>query len=205
MKAKLRISEAADQLGVCTKTLRRWETRGQIICSRTIGGHRRFSHQEVIRVMQGGIELTKSHKKIAVYARVSSHDQKRKGDLQRQINVGIKHAKIQWADQPVVYSDVASGLHITKRGLHRLCQEVEKRRIVTVIVTYPDRLTRFGLIYLKRYFASHGTNLIIINAPKKHSMHEELVQDLVALVTSFSGRLYGMRSHKNRLKSPKAS
>jgi len=70
--------------------------------------------------------------------------------------------------------------------------------IAKVVLTYPDRLTRFGFDYLDAFFNSHGTNLQVINKKIDVSMQEELVQDLIAIITSFSGRVHGMRSHKKK-------
>jgi len=67
-----------------------------------------------------------------------------------------------------------------------------------VILTYPDRLTRYGFEYLVRYFRSHGAEIQVLNGKVSGSHGQELVQDLVAIVTSFSGRVHGLRSHRNK-------
>jgi len=59
-------------------------------------------------------------------------------------------------------------------------------------------LTRFGFRYLKRYFASHGVRIEIVNGEEPEDAYQELVEDLIALVLSFAGKLYGLRSHKYR-------
>ena len=71
---------------------------------------------------------------------------------------------------------------------------IEEGTVNRVIVTYKDRLTRFGFNYLKRYFSSHGANITIINQTEAKGVQNELVQDLIAIITSFSGRVHGMRS-----------
>jgi putative resolvase len=79
MKAYLRTGEAAVYLGVCTKTIRRWDKAGKIACKRTPKGHRRIALVTIESILEGKIpkELTKS---TAVYCRVASHEQKKKGD-----------------------------------------------------------------------------------------------------------------------------
>ena len=67
-----------------------------------------------------------------------------------------------------------------------------------MILTYPDRLTRFGFQYLERYFASFNTSIQIIHQKANQTPEEELVQDLISIVTSFSGRIHGLRSAKAR-------
>ena len=77
MEKHYRISEAARALGVCTKTIRRWDAAGVITCRRTIGNHRRIFILEIERILHG--EVTENKRTVAIYGRVSSHDQKKKG------------------------------------------------------------------------------------------------------------------------------
>jgi predicted site-specific integrase-resolvase len=83
----------------------------------------------------------------------------------------------------------------------RLYQAIERKEIERVIVTYQDRLTRFGLSYLTNYFGGHGATVEVMKQPPTQSMEEELVQDTVAIITSFSGRVHGLRSAKKRQKN----
>ena len=204
MKAILRISEAANLLGVSTKTIRRWDSAGKVHCFRTLGNHRRFTLVEIIRIKTGQ-EKVEKEEKTAIYARVSSHDQKKKGDLQRQIHVVQEHYSSQGIEKPQIFHDVGSGLNTKRRGFLRLCQGIEKGEINRVILTYPDRLTRFGFKYLERYFSSHGTIIQVLHQQSKQSIEEELVQDLISIVTSFSGRVHGLRSAKARKRRNKTN
>jgi len=72
---------------------------------------------------------------------------------------------------------------------------VMSKEVSKVIITYPDRLTRFGLKVLQQFFQSYGTEIIVINQEEKEPK-EELVEDLIKIVSHFAGKLYGMRSHK---------
>ena len=85
------ISEAAHVFGVCTKTIRRWDAAGMITCKRTVGNHRRISIFEIERILQGKIQ--EKTKTVAIYGRVSSHDQKKKGDLDRQVQAMKEYCK----------------------------------------------------------------------------------------------------------------
>ena len=67
-----------------------------------------------------------------------------------------------------------------------------------MVLTYPDRLTRFGFQYLERYFNSFNTSIQVIHQKANQTLEEELVQDLIAIITSFSGRIHGLRSAKAR-------
>jgi putative resolvase len=194
----LRISEAAQRLGVCPKTIRRWDATGKIHCIRTVGGHRRISILEIARLTQQGHGQPKANREVAIYGRVSSHEQKKKGDLARQVAAAKTYCCQQGYGTPRVFQDIASGLNTKRKGLTRLCQLIEQGIIDRVVLTYPDRLTRFGLDYLRHYFRSHGTAIEILNTPKTSSIEAELVQDMIALITSFSGRVHGLRGQKKR-------
>jgi len=198
---------AAEMIGVSIKTVQRWDASGKISCTRTAGGHRRVSLVEIQRITgeshardgDGEIEAP-GEPTTAVYCRVSSHEQKTKGDLDRQVQVAVKHCTETGFGKPRVYADVGSGLNANRGGLKQSCKAIERGLIHRVVVTYKDRLTRFGFGYLDRYFKSHGTSITVLRQPATRSMHEELVDDLVAIVTSFSGRVHGMRRRRKRSK-----
>ena len=193
-------SEAAEILGVCTKTIRRWDKSGLIVCFRTIGDHRRISTIEIAKI--SNVESIQGENfpenSTAVYCRVSSHDQKKKGDLERQISASVQFCTEKGILGPLIFKDIASGLNTKRTGLQKMCRLIEEGTVNRVIVTYKDRLTRFGFNYLKRYFSSHGATITIINQTEAKDVQNELVQDLIAIITSFSGRVHGMRSRGKR-------
>lgn len=81
---------------------------------------------------------------------------------------------------------------ILSRG-ERVVREGKARNIV---IEYEDRLARFGIEYIKKFFEEHGVNLIVVEEEDK-SPEEELVEDLISIVVSFAGRIYGKRGAKN--------
>ncbi|MEX2717994.1 MAG: IS607 family transposase [Candidatus Sigynarchaeota archaeon] len=186
---------AAPMMGVCTRTIRRWDAAGKITCTRTPDGHRRISliviegHQARDARTDDGAEQGRA----AVYCRVSSHEQKAKGGLDRQVSTAARHCTKAGPGKPVVFTDVGSGLNATRPGLARLCKQVAAGLVRTVVVSFKDRLTRFGFKYLRRYFASHGASIVVARQAATRSMQDELVEALIAIVTSFSGRVHGMR------------
>ena len=195
MTSCVRIGIAASMMGVCTRTIRRWDAAGKITCTRTPGGHRRIAlviiegQQAHEAMLENGTEQGRA----AVYCRVSSHEQKAKGDLDRQVATATRHCMKAGLGNPVVFTDIGSGLNATRPGLVRLCKQVEAGHVRTVVVSFKDRLTRFGFEYLRRYFASHDASIIVARQAASRSMQDELVEDLIAIVTSFSGRVHGMR------------
>ncbi|MBW1727578.1 MAG: recombinase family protein [Deltaproteobacteria bacterium] len=128
MSSWLRIGRAAEELGVCPKTLRRWERAGKIRCVRTVGGHRRFSVLEVSRVRAGRKQVQSI--RAALYCRVSSHQQKKQGDLDRQVEAVVEHCKKKGYDIVGKHRDVGGGLNAKRRGLRRLCERIEKGEII---------------------------------------------------------------------------
>ena len=195
MTSCVRIGIAASMLGVCTRTIRRWDAAGKIKCTRTAGGHRRISLAiiEGQQAREGVLDDGADRGRAAVYCRVSSHEQKAKGDLDRQVATTVRYCAKAGFGKPVVFTDVGSGLNATRSGLARLCKQVESGHVRTVVVSFKDRLTRFGFEYLRRYFASHGASIVVARQAATRLMQDELVEDLIAIVTSFSGRVHGMR------------
>jgi len=200
------IGIAAQFLGVCVKTVRRWEKRKKISCFRTKGGHRRFTIQELERALTStAIEESARNEgppnACAVYGRVSSHKQKKRGDLGRQVDQLTAHAMERGYSIHSVYSDVGSGLNTNRKGLWKLVADGRKQRFSTVFVTFKDRLTRFGYKYLENYLSEFGVQLIPVHRLEDNTPESELVEDLVAIIHSFSGKMYRMRrSEKQRTK-----
>ena len=92
-----------------------------------------------------------------------------------------------------VFRDRASGLREDRPGLERLLAAVAEGRVTVVRVTHEDRLARFGAGWLRRLLAIHGAAVEVLH-PKAQGGREELLEDFISLVTTFAGRLYGMRS-----------
>ncbi|PUA31871.1 MAG: IS607 family transposase [Candidatus Terraquivivens tikiterensis] len=190
----LTLSEACKRLGIHPNTLRKWDKQGRIRVVRTVGGRRRIPETEVERLI--GIIEPDISKKAVIYCRVSSNDQKQKGGLERQKQSLLEYAKLRGYEVVSVLEDVASGLNEDRKSLNKLFDMVERREIGVVVVGFKDRLTRFGFRYLERYFSSHGVRIEVVNGEEPKDAYQELVKDLIALVSSFAGKLYGLRSHK---------
>ena len=190
----LKVSEAAEYLGVSISTMRRWEQEGKLIPSRTAGNQHRY---DTIELMKFRGQKTNAKYTIA-YARVSSSDQK--DDLERQVN-NISNYCIAKGYQFRVIKDVGSGLNYNKKGLNELIESICAKEIDRIVVNYKDRLLRFGYEMLEQVCNLNGVKIEIINFTEDKTYEEELVEDVLSVVTVFSSRLYGSRSHKaNKLK-----
>ena len=181
------LKEAKRVLGVTTKTIQRWDKEGKIRVVRTVGGRRRIPESEIKRIL--GL---KEERVVVGYARVSPTAQK--DDLERQKQLLHSYAKDKGYDKIQILSDVGSGLNEKRKGFLKLLEMVAERKVSKVIVAYKDRLTRFGFETLKKLFQAFGTEIEVIYS--EENPREELVEDLITIVSHFAGKLYGMRSHK---------
>ncbi|ACS91089.1 MAG TPA: IS607 family transposase [Thermococcaceae archaeon] len=185
-----RTGEAAKKLGVSKMTILRWIQSGKLKAHR-IGKEYRVPESEIKRLLEG-----KTLDKVVIYARVSSQDQKE--DLERQAEYLKNYCSSKGYQVVKILTDISSGLNENRKGLKQLFKLVENGEITKVVITYKDRLTRFGFKYLKQYFNSHGVEIEVIFDDEEKTPEKELVEDLLAIVTSFAGKLYGMRSHKKK-------
>jgi excisionase family DNA binding protein len=190
----LRPKEVCQRLGISYSTLSRWVREGRIRAIRTAGGVFRVPESEVRRIAEG-LPISKEVRAV-IYARVSSSDQR--NDLERQIQYLTQYCSSKGYKVVDVLSDVASGLKTDRRGLLKLFDYVVNRQVDVVVVTYRDRLSRFGFEYLEYFFKQYGVRIEVVFGEEPKDAYQELVEDLIEIVTSFAEKLYGMRSHKKK-------
>lgn len=186
--------EACRRLGISFITLKRWIYSGKIRAVKTPTGRWMIPESEVERIVGGKGEWREV--RAIIYARVSSSDQKR--DLERQIEYLTQYCSAKGYKVTDILSDAASGLKTNRRGLLKLFNYVINRQVDVVVVTYKDRLTRFGFEYLEYFFKQYGVEIEVVYGDETGDAYQELVGDLLAIVTSFAGKLYGMRSRKKK-------
>ncbi|MBP1357050.1 MAG: IS607 family transposase, partial [Sulfolobus sp.] len=127
-------------------------------------------------------------------ARVSSQDKKQ--DLERQVERLREYAKIKGYEIVDVITDISSGLNTKRKGLQKLFEHVTSKEINTVLITNKDRLTRFGYEYLEYFLSKYNVKIEVTEGEEQKDLREELIEDLMSIITSFAGKLYGMRSKK---------
>jgi len=190
------ISLAARICEVCAKTLRRWETRGLICPSRTPGRHRRYSREALSEFMNTGIyqpNMVESTGIAAIYGRVSGSKQKK--DLYTQTYALTQQAQAD-GYTPKIYTDIGSGLNDKRPRFLRLLIDAIQRRFDRVYITYRDRLARFGTHSYEEIFRSLQIPIICIREDSDCSLETKLVNDVIALITSFAGKLHRSRRGK---------
>jgi len=126
----------------------------------------------------------------AVYARVSSADQK--ADLDRQVARVTAWATTQQIPVDKVVTEVGSALNGHRRKFVALLRDPAVTRIV---VEHRDRFCRFGSEYVQAALAAHGRELVVVDSSE---VDDDLVRDMTEILTSMCARLYGKRAAQNR-------
>jgi putative resolvase len=95
-----------------------------------------------------------------------------------------------------VFKDRASGLRESRVGLDRMLKAAAAGEFTVVRVTHEDRLARFGVSWLRQLLAVHGVDVEVLHPKGSAGGTEELLADFMALVSTFAGRMYGIRSRE---------
>jgi predicted site-specific integrase-resolvase len=183
------IKEAARLLGVTPKTLRLWEKEGKYTSLRTDGGHRRYNLNDILG------QVSEDEKLTVCYARVSTHEQK--DDLKRQEQILELHCAANGYRYEII-SDLGSGLNYTKKGIKTLIKKICSNQIKRLVITHKDRLLRFGSELIFSLCENFGVEVVVLNNSDNSTFEENLATDVLEIITVFSARLYGSRSHKNK-------
>lgn len=185
------ISEAAQRLGVTLITLRRWDALGKLKSVRTFGNHRRYRLDEIEALVNSGEVVPSLRKNAFIYCRVSTKKQQESGNLQRQQERLMQYCQDKGYKVVTVYEEVAGGLNDHRRELTKMFRNLSEADFI--VVEHEDRLARFGCSYLKEFAASFNVTIEAVEKVGKLQPNEEMLNDLVSIVTCFSARLYGAR------------
>ena len=186
------IGKAAKMLGMSIEGLRKWEREGRLIPVRTLTNHRRYRVADLHILMHEAVQNPALGTRCLLYARVSTTKQQEAGNLDRQLGRLTAFAAEQHWTVVAALTDVASGLNEKRQGLHRLLDLAQQHQAGIVAVEYKDRLARFGFTYLESYLHALGVRVVVREHTVKDDQ-QELVEDLIAITTSFSARIYGKR------------
>ena len=186
-----KLSEASEMIGMSVVTLRSWIKQGKVNVSMTQGNHYRISEEELNRIMS--ITPKKSQdRRVVGYCRVSS--KKQEDDLQRQVEY-VKQYCIAKGYKYFIIEDVGSGINYKKPGLTSLIESVIHNKIEKVVVLYKDRLLRFGFELIETLCRYYDVDIEIIDTTEK-TEEQELVEDMIQIITAFSCKLQGKRANK---------
>ena len=177
----MKLSQYAKQQGISYKTAWRWYKAGQLDAYQTATG---------TVIVRDASQQSSSRGRVALYARVSSADQK--DDVERQMQRLKDYAAARGYQVSKEVTELASGLNDHRPKLEKLLADSS---IGTIIVENRDRLTRFGAHYIETLLEAQGRHLEMLFSG---DTGDELIDDFVSVITSMAARLYGRRQSKRR-------
>ena len=186
------IGKFSKLIGKTPQTLRDWHKKETYLPHHITSGGTRYYSQEQLNHFLGIKNASTQPKKVIGYCRVSSN--KQKDDLERQVS-NVKSYMIAKGYQFEVITDIGSGINYNKKGLNRLIDMITNSEVEKIVLLYKDRLVRFGFELIENLCSKFGTTIEIIDSTKK-TEEQELVEDLIQIVTVFSCRLNGKRANK---------
>lgn len=182
-----KLSVVAKELNISKMTLWNWKAQGKIEFHKI--GSMNFIDTETFNLLKG-IEDKKTEN-VIIYARVSSTENKINLETQKERLISYCNAKGYKVSS--VVTEFGSGLNDKRPKLEKILTNPDCTKIV---VEHKDRLTRFGFNYLEILLNRSGVELEVINNIEGEK--EDLIQDFVSIITSFSARIYGQRRSKRK-------
>ena len=198
----MNLKEAMEYLHASKSSMHRWDREGKLMPLRTSGGHRRYrlkDLQEFSGECSCGGNVNSSDVIVATYARCSTSDQKQHGDIERQSQRLSEYCAKEKYKVEYIIKDMGSGINDKRKGFVKLCKLVTEKKINKVVIEHKDRLTRFQYSLIEFFFNSYGVEIELTDK-KEYTEQEELVNDMIMLIASFSGRLYSARAKENAKK-----
>jgi len=194
MKSTYSPQEFGQLIGRKTKTLQKWDRQGILKAHRSPTNRRYYTHDQYLAYR--GMIAPEQGLTIA-YARVSGAAQQ--ADLVKQMKALEVYCGQHAIKVDAWMQDIGSGLNYKRKQFNRLMEMVELGQVRRILIAHRDRLVRLGYGYFEAFCERHHTDLVVIDG-ETLSPEQELVQDLVAILTVFSARLHGLRPYKKVLK-----
>ncbi len=201
-KRTYKTGEVAELLHVHYQTIIKYDQRGVMHFQRSEKGRRIIFREDLLKYLEEKgllIDDELTQKRDVIYCRVSSHEQQSKGDLDRQVVKVMEYAQDFGLQNPLILKEVGSGLNDNRKQIQKLISMVLKKEVNRIFISYKDRLTRFGYHYLETMCKENDVEIhVMSDETNDKSVQEEMVEDMMALIASFSGKLYGMRSKQKK-------
>lgn len=191
--------DVAKLFNVTPRTIQQWDRDGLIGFDRTPTNRRKVSKEKLIEYLKLKnmfYEDESVEKKDIIYARVSSQGQVKQGDLDRQVSYII--SQVSDLKNLVVLKETGSGLNSKRKKIQQLIRMIMNDEVNRIFVTYKERLTRFGFEYIETICNMKDVEIVVLQDKEEKTIEQELAEDIMMLLASFSGKLYGLRSHKNK-------
>ena len=188
MPTYVRRKEVLKKLGVHYQTLYRMENNGLIDVKRTNGGHRLYNLEKYLRENN----LKEEEKVNICYCRVSTKKQEK--DLKTQIVL----MKKKYPGHTII-KDIGSGLNMQRKGLKEIIEMAIAGKIGEIVITYKDRLARFGYDLIEWIVAQYSDGKIkIINKKEEETPEEEITKDILQIMNVYVAKINGRRKNKNK-------
>lgn len=181
----------SQMLGVTSQTLRNWDREDKLKPAYVkSNGYRYYSEDSILSFTQE--RKTKKNLNVIGYARVPS--KKQSDDLERQVNNLMTYLNSKYSDYGII-TDIGSGINYAKPGLKKLIEKINRKEVDLIVVLYKERLLRFGFELIEYFAELNNVKIEVLDKIDKNQ-DQELVEDLVQIVTVFSSKIQGKRKNK---------
>ncbi|MCL2399457.1 MAG: IS607 family transposase [Defluviitaleaceae bacterium] len=187
------IGKFAEMIGVTVQSLRNWDKTGKLKPHHVAeSGYRYYSQKQLYHYLGLKKEMSNQNRKTIGYCRVSSN--KQKDDLERQVE-NVKTYMYATGYSFEIITGIGSGINYNKKGLNQLLSMITSCQAERIVILNKDRLLRFGYELIENICVKYGTSIEIIDNTER-TEDQELVEDLIQIVTVFSCKLQGKRANK---------
>ena len=193
----VRIGELSHEIGRSHATIWRYIKDNRIkYYQNGPGGHCYFDVDEVKNDLYNkNKNKVKIDKPSLIYARVSTKEQI--NDLKYQIQLLEQYCTAKGFTYEII-TDIGGGLNFNRKGFNELLDKILNKEVENVVINYKDRLTRFGYEIIEKLCIKNNVNLILVNQTTDIPYEKKLTDDILSIITHYSSKLYGSRSHKNK-------
>jgi len=178
----MKLSQYAKQQGISYSTALRWWHQGVI---------RGYQAPSGTIIVEAEAQPQTREERDAIYARVS--EASHRANLERQVERLTQYCTVRGYQVAQIVKEMASGVNDSRRKLLALLKD---QQITRIVVEHTDRLTRLGFRYLETLLEIQGRTIEVVNVAEND--REDLMADLIAIVYSFTARLYGQRRAKRK-------
>lgn len=187
------IGKFAKELGITPEHVRAMHRTGEVIPARISEKGTRYYSEEQLRELKNS-QTSQKDKKVVAYCRVFTKSQK--DDLEKQVE-NVKSYMYAKGYSFEVITDIGSGINYKNKGLQELISLIDSNQATKIVILYKDRLVRFGFELIQLLCDLHDVKIEIIDNSER-SKEEELMDDLIQIITAFANELYGSRSKKTK-------
>jgi len=186
----MKANEVLNLLRITRKTLHVYAATGKIRYTVMPNGYYDYNDEDVYKLLNRDVK-----RKTFIYARVST--KKQNNDLEKQIDQLKQWCFMNGYTINAIYSDISSGISFEKRkGFFEMLDEIINYKVEKVIITYKDRLSRFGFELFKYLFQRFGTEIVVISEVGNSKLDsEEVFEDITSMLHSYSMKMYSKRKN----------